>query len=263
MVASYLSELNVPLTEKRHSYAETFRSFTPSSRKYLDFLLRILETDCLLPIISATAKTDPATWMAELLAGYVTSADTGNENLVITSRAALSEFCDESQERLDLVCGTLVRNLRERQGQGQDRVLNPTLEITSHLLHVGLLQRSGEVDVRALCLLVQKSCYKSSGVRKVEACVKVYGGIARLVEEGAGEVRVRRLEEGVREARKRLGALMFHPWPRARSWVVDEMWTIVEGQGEGGGKALKGVDWGAAEKEAVRSVVQDLGIEVP
>lgn len=236
-------------------------AFTPSSRRYLDFLLRILETDCLLPVVSATAKADPSAWMAELLAGYVTSADTGNENLVITSRAALCDFCEEYQERLDLVCGTLVRNLRERQGQ--DRVLNPTLEMTSHLLHVGLLQRSGEVDARSLCLLVQKSCYKSSSVRKVEACVKVYGGIARMAEQGPGEVKVKRLAEGVQEARKRLGALLFHPWPRARSWVVDELWSIVEGQGEGSGEGLKGVDWGAAEKAAIRGVVKSLGVEVP
>lgn len=198
--------------------------------------------------------------MAELLAGYVTSADTGNENLVITSRAALCDFCDESQERLDLVCGALIRNLRARQGQ--DRVLNPTLEITSFLLNAGILQRSGEVDARTLCLLTQKSCYKSSNVRKVDACVKVYGGIARLAERGSGDVRVKRLAEGVHEAKNRLGALMFHPWPRVRSWVVDELWSIVEGQG-GSGTGLKGVDWGAAEKVAVRGVIKGLGIEVP
>lgn len=201
--------------------------------------------------------------MAGLLAGYVTSADTGNENLVITSRAALCDFCEASQEHLDLVCGALMRNLRERQGQ--DRVLNPTLEITSYLLNVGLLQRSGEVDARSLCLLTQKSCYKSSNVRKVDACVKVYGGIARLAEQGTGELRVKRLEEGVQEAKKRLGALMFHPWPKVRSWVVDELWSIVEGQGNGEriGAGLKGVDWGSAEKGAVRGMVRGLGIEVP
>ena len=201
--------------------------------------------------------------MAGLLAGYVTSADTGNENLVITSRAALCDFCEASQEHLDLVCGGLMRNLRERQGQ--DRVLNPTLEIISYLLNVGLLQRSGEVDARSLCLLTQKSCYKSSNVRKVDACVKVYGGIARLAEQGTGELRVKRLEEGVQEAKKRLGALMFHPWPKVRSWVVDELWSIVEGQGNGEriGAGLKGVDWGSAEKGAVRGMVRGLGIEVP
>lgn len=239
----------------------TFKAFTPSSRKYLDFLLRILETDCLLPVVSTTAKADPPAWMAELLAGYATSADTGNENLVITSRAALRDFCDESQARLDLVCGALARNLRERQGQ--DRVLVPTLEVVSYLLNAGLLQRSGDADARSLCLLTQKSCYKSSNVRKVEACVKVYGGIARLGGPGAGEVAVKRLAEGVQEAKKRLGALMFHPWPKVRSWVVDELWCVVECEGEGAAAGLKGVDWGSAEKGAVRGAVRGLGIEVP
>ncbi|SPO05979.1 related to tubulin-folding cofactor D (chaperone) [Cephalotrichum gorgonifer] len=242
------------------AYTERFRAFTPSSRMYLNFLIRILETDCLLPVVSASAKANKPAWTAELLAGYVTSADTGNENLVITSRAVLCAFCEESQEHLDLVCGGLVRNLRERQGQ--DRVLVPTLEIVSYLLNVGILQRSGEIDARSLCLLTQKSCYKSSNVRKVEACIKVYGGIARLAEQETGEVRLKRVGEGVEEAKTRLGALMFHPWPRARSWVVDELWSITGGQGGEAGARLKGVDWGAADKGAVSGLVKDLGIGV-
>jgi len=223
------------------------------------------ETDCLLPLISDTAKADQSAWMCELLAGYVTSADTGNETLVITSREVLCEFCEESQEKLDMVCRALVRNIRDHQGQ--DRLLTPTLEIVSFLLNVGLMQRSGEVDARTLASLMQKSAYKSSNVRKIETCTKVYGGIARLEEEDRSQVRMKRVEEGIVESKKRLGAMLYHPWPRVRTYVVDELWSIFaeeedeEGEDVSLAAELKGMDWGRAPKDVVRRVVEKLGIE--
>lgn len=185
--------------------------------------------------------------MAELLAGFVTSADTGNEDLVIASRAALSDYCEASHENLEMICQALLRNLKTRQGQ--DRVLVPTLEISAFLFHVGLFQRS-TVDLRSLCLQTQKAGYKTGNVRKLEACVKVYSGIASMEgQEGA--------EAGVQEARKRLGALFFHPWPRVRSMVVDALWGLL-GDREDAAQCLKGVDWGLAKKPQIRAVVEDL-----
>lgn len=231
----------------------------------------MLDTDCLLAVVSDTAKGDRLAWMSELLSGYVTSADTGNETLVIASRAALCKFCEESSENLDLVAAALMRNLR--QHQGQDRVLVPTLEIVSLLLNLGLLQQTTEVDIRTLALLTQKSGYKSSNVRKLETCIKVYGAISRLSQQrdngnGTCEIKARRVEEGVAEAKKRLGALMFHPWPRVKTWVVDELWTIFgDGQSDeegvdSVGVQLKGVDWGTAQKDVVRRAVEKLGVAV-
>jgi tubulin-specific chaperone D len=193
--------------------------------------------------------------MTELLAGFVTSADTGHETLIIASRAALCVFCDGDRSNLDLVCTGLLENLKLHQGQ--DRVLVPTLEIVSFLLDVGFLWRSAEVDARGLCLLVQKSCYKSGNVRKIDACARLYGGVAALA--GVGDAATRRREEGVREARKRLGALMFHPWPKVRSFVVDVVWGVVEGDEVLEGK-LKGVDWGKASSADVKKTVEDLGL---
>ena len=79
-------------------------------------MLSLLTKDWLHPNISSAAKSDPEGWMDELMAGFVTSADTGNEDLVIANRAALSEYCEKSQENLDRVCAALVRNLKNRQG---------------------------------------------------------------------------------------------------------------------------------------------------
>ena len=98
------------------------------------------------------------------------------------------------------------------------------------------------MDLRDLCLQAQKAGYKTGNVRKIEACVKVYGGVA-----GTGD-------GAATEARKRLGALLYHPWPKVRSMVVDELWGML---GEDG-QALLGVDWGIAGKAQIKTVVEEL-----
>ncbi|EON98928.1 putative small nuclear ribonucleo protein [Phaeoacremonium minimum UCRPA7] len=199
--------------------------------------------------------------MDELMAGFVTSADTGNEDLVIASRAALSEYCEKSQENLDRVCAALVRNLNNRQGQ--DRVVVPTLEIIAFMFYVGAFRRCTEIDYKNLCLLVQKSGYKTGNVRKLEACIKVYGGITGIaIHSDRTPLRTATLEErraqGITEARKRLGALMMHPWPRVRSLVIDELWGLVSAEDGDAAERLKGVDWGKAEKGPIKALVEEL-----
>ncbi|KAK7417550.1 hypothetical protein QQX98_004515 [Neonectria punicea] len=231
----------------KDSHSTQFRELTFSSKSYFQALLNLHSHDHLQPLLQNLATSDPEAWMAELLAGFVTSADTGNEDLVIASRAALSDYCEASHENLEVICQALLRNLKTRQGQ--DRVLVPTLEISAFLFHVGLFQKS-TVDLRSLCLQTQKAGYKTGNVRKLEACVKVYSGIASMGDqEGA--------EAGVQEARKRLGALFFHPWPRVRSMVVDALWGLL-GDREDAAQCLKGVDWGLAKKSQIRTLVEDL-----
>lgn len=220
----------------------------------------MLSRDCLHPLISDSVKSDASSWMAELLAGFVSSADTGSEDIVIASRAALCDHCEESAENLAGVCRALVLNLRTRQGQ--DRVVVPTLEIIAFLFHVGLFQQCGHIDMRNLCLQVQKAGYKTGNVRKLEACIRVYGGIAGMedaaVGDAANEGLAAKRREGVAEAKKRLGALMFHPWPKIRSQVVDEIWGL-RADTEAGMKLL-GVDWGSAGKASITSLVAELGL---
>lgn len=198
--------------------------------------------------------------MTELLAGFVTSADAGSEDIVIASRAALCDHCKGSAENLASVCRALVLNLKTRQGQ--DRVVVPTLEIIAFLMHVGLFQQCKDIDMRNLCLQVQKAGYKTGNVRKLEACIRVYGGIAGMDDEAVGDATSEALtakrREGVAEAKKRLGALMFHPWPKIRSQVVDEIWAL-HADTEVGMK-LMGVDWGSAGKASITSVVASLGL---
>ncbi|KAI1738784.1 tubulin folding cofactor D C terminal-domain-containing protein [Xylaria scruposa] len=315
--------------------SEKFQQLLFTSKDYFSFLFTLrditrLNIDASDSILSMEGCT------CSLLAGLVTSADTGNEDLVVETRAALAELCETSDETLRQVCGSLLYNLKLYAGQ--DRVLVPTLEIIAYLFHVGLLQRCYNIrslagadvvkttnqnalypGLKQLCLLVQKAAYKTGNVRKLEACIKVYGAIA-AVETGStttetaartvtmdipkgsnvneiggtgGNVDVAgrldtaetsdlklaqdRQEEGVVESRKRLGALLLHPWPRVRSMVVDELWNLLtlrqsRDEGSGGGhevgqgkegemKMLLGVDWGKADKTHIKKIVKELGLE--
>jgi hypothetical protein len=226
------------------------------------FLLDLLQQDWLHPAVSQV-KADPERWMDALMAGIVSSADTGNEELVIATRAALCEFCERSAANTDAVCTALVRNLKT--WQGTDRVLVPTLEVVAFLFHVGIFARCSGVNYKDLCLQVQKACYKTGNVRKIEACIRVYGAIADLGRDApppttpaGGSGGIDSKQAGIREARTRLGALMFHPWPRVKSTVVDELWGLHHD--DPAAEALKGVDWGRAEKAKITAVVAALGL---
>ncbi|KAI1630961.1 tubulin folding cofactor D C terminal-domain-containing protein [Biscogniauxia mediterranea] len=273
------------------SYREEFNQLSFSSKEYFSFLFRLCTAEKLDPTIAAGWAVSVEECTCALLAGLVTSADTGNEDLVIVSRAALTEFCEESYENLRRACTGLINNLKRYAGQ--DRVVIPTLEVVSYLFHVGLLQRCyhhDDLNLRQLCLLVQKAAYKTGNVRKLEACIKVYGAIAAVdvhvdadkdavagqapdtVAEGGQTTTAiselaQKKQQGIYDARRRLGALMLHPWPKVRAQVVDELWDIM---GDDKSEApdvtqkqekLLSVDWGRAEKSHVKRIVGELGLE--
>ncbi|EMR64215.1 putative beta-tubulin cofactor d protein [Eutypa lata UCREL1] len=206
----------------------------------------------------------------------------------------MPRFCKDSHENLHRICTALVNNLKCYQGL--DRVVVPTLEVVAFLFHVGLLQCCADLNLKQLCLLVQKAAYKTGNVRKLEACIRVYGGIAAVnrlplitstatvtpadqvnsgdTMEMPAELMQKR-QAGVAEAKRRLGALMLHPWPRIRSLTVDELWSLLsaaadgeeqqEGEQEGTRQQLQkllGVDWGKADKTHIKkTVVGELGLE--
>lgn len=219
-------------------------------------------------------KDDTNAWMAGLLAGFVSSADTGNEDLIIDSRAALTDYCEQSPEKLHLACSALLHNLKTCQRE--DRIIVPTLEIIAFLFRVGLFQRCEGINYKSLCLQTQKAGYKTGNVRKVAACIKVYGGIAAAGTGTGTDSAGENVEAGVKDARKRLGALMSHPWPRIRSAVVDEIWGLLDGgelaaaaadgddgheEGHEDEHGLMGVDWTSADKSQVKALVTELKLE--
>ncbi|KAL7937971.1 tubulin folding cofactor D C terminal domain-containing protein [Trichoderma chlorosporum] len=268
MSENSVDELNMN-QPSRKTYFTKHLSF--SSKAYFALLLNLIPKDSLHPHIMAIVGSDE-NWMAGLMAGFVSSADTGNEDLVIASRAALTEYCEESSENSQRVCSALLHNLKTCQGE--DRIVVPTLEIIAFLFHTGLFQRCQGISYRGLCLQTQKAGYKTGNVRKVIACIKVYGGIAASAGTASGGVNV---DAGAQDARKRLGALMSHPWPRVRSAVVDEIWGVVsgeevagviegedgegEGEGEEHGHGLTSVDWASADKSQIKALVTELKLE--
>ncbi|CAJ2513558.1 Uu.00g016770.m01.CDS01 [Anthostomella pinea] len=260
------------------SDCDTFKNLSFSSKEYFSFLFRLCTTKRLDQNVAKHCTLSANECTSMLLAGLATSADTGNEDLVIVSRAAVADFCDESHENLEQVCISLVYNLKRYAGQ--DRVVVPTLEVVAHLFHIGLLQRCHEtLNLRQLCLLVQKAAYKTGNVRKLEACIKVYGAIAAMDAHDMTSELAHKRQEGIAEARRRLGALMLHPWPKVRSLVVDQLWCLSladGGVGDGDNKVedenamtsqqrarrkLLGTDWGKAERSHIKGLVGELGIE--
>jgi hypothetical protein len=83
-----------------------------------------------------TTNPQATNWTLSLLAGYVTSADTGSEDLVRASRIALVEFCNNGHA--DLIC----LNLLELAKSDVDRVLVPTLEVIGFLFDMQVMQRT-------------------------------------------------------------------------------------------------------------------------
>jgi tubulin-specific chaperone D len=95
-------------------------------------------------------KYQPSQWRLELFEGLVSSADTGSEDLIRVSRAALANFCygkttrcDNLHDQIDLkvfVCESLFEVAK--RNISNDRVLVPALEVMSFLFDAGVMQQS-------------------------------------------------------------------------------------------------------------------------
>lgn len=229
----------VALLIKKDSQKQ-FMASSFSSAAYFSALLGLTSTS-LHDRVTAYLVDNKTAWTEHLMAGYVSSADTGNEELVIRSREALTAFCRQSKLNNEEICAALLSNLKAYQDE--DRVLVPTLEIVAFLFNVGLFQQCSGFKYKSLCLQTQKAAYKTGNIRKLLAAIKVYGAIAGNIE----------VDPGALESRKRLAALMGHPWPKVRTGVIDELWTISMGN-----RALMAVDWGGADKTAIKQLVEEL-----
>ncbi|CAK7231987.1 hypothetical protein SBRCBS47491_008116 [Sporothrix bragantina] len=260
-----------------------------------------------------TKNSSATKWMAALMRGYVTSADTGNEELVVASRAAMVDYVLANgggdndndtlrQSRQQCLWQALLRNLPGSPAAAitaagkvvtpPDRIVVPTLEIVAFLFNAGVFSSStldrttttttpNRDDLLELCRQVNEAMDKAGSVRKVEACIKVYGVVALASKgtNGGGDV-----------AREKLASLLHHEWPRARNAVVDELWGLGLGmelsapgpdfQSDAGTAAgatiapsgpgpaistpsfdiLKGVDWIAADSASLGKLASQLGL---
>lgn len=90
---------------------------------------------------------------------------------------------------------------------------------------------------RSLYLVVQKAHYKTGNVRKLEAAIKLYGGLVQVYPE----------------ALEKLTSMLLHPFPKIRNQVAD-MLFVARGVG-------KGVNWIKATKEDLQRVKEELAIK--
>ncbi|KAI9742776.1 MAG: hypothetical protein M1818_003505 [Claussenomyces sp. TS43310] len=227
---------------QHRSQRDQFATYSNSSLEYFRWLLNAQTHDWLcLPFLTY----QPDQWMADMIEGYVSSADTGSAGLVRVSRAALVDFCedglamaDTKQDQADETsnCEILCQVLHQvaKKNMNNDRVLVPTLEVMGFLFDAGIMQQSHS-QWRALYLLVQKAHYKTANVRKLEAAVKVYGGLLQVYPEAV----------------EKLASMLLHPYPNVRNQVAD-MVFVTRGVG-------KGVDWTKAKKDDLKNLKMQLG----
>lgn len=104
---------------------------------------------------------------------------------------------------------------------------------------------------KALHALIHRTALNSRNIRKLEACVKLYGGLVEVYPP----------------ALKSLSSMLSHRFPKIRAAVVEELWVRLETQdsvgdeeekkktgGEFKGREeLKGFDWIKAKKEEVQA----------
>jgi hypothetical protein len=84
--------------------------------------------------------------------------------------------------------------------------------------------------------LVQKAHYKTGNIRKLEAAVKLYGGLTEVYPEPL----------------TKLSSMLLHPFPRVRNLVAEELF-VAKGVG-------KGVNWVKAGKVELGSIRKELGL---
>lgn len=90
---------------------------------------------------------------------------------------------------------------------------------------------------KKLFKIVAIAVYRSSNVRKLQAAIKIYGGMSEVLPE----------------ATTKLSAMLLHNYPQIRNAAADELW-IANGVG-------KGVDWAKAKKsdlDRVRAEISQL-----
>ena len=218
---------------------QRLQSHTFSSQAYFATLLEVAET-----------MATPAAALGTLMRGYVTSADTGNEELVVASRAALVTYVGDDSKRKRALWTALCKNLPVAvTGKGPpDRIVVPTLEVVVFLFYSGVFGQGENDGLMELCAQVGTAADKVGSVRKVEACIKLYGAVA-LTQSSAAD-----------EARKQLAALLQHPWPRVRAAVVDELWGLGTTTQSDAYDSLRSTDWGIAEAPATEALARKLGL---
>jgi len=85
--------------------------------------------------------------------------------------------------------------------------------------------------------LTQKAHYKTSNIRKLEASIKIYGGLLEVYPD----------------AIEKLTSMLLHPYPNVRNAAADYLFVR---RGVGGG-----LDWTRARKLDLAKLKEELGLK--
>ncbi|KAL7266968.1 hypothetical protein RUND412_010467 [Rhizina undulata] len=175
-----------------------------------------------------------------LLAGYVTSSGGGSDSTIKSSTTALLTYISTlplaHQESISNSIITLLET-----NVPNDRVLIPALETIGIILEMAVLSPflatpEGIKWSKKLAVTVMKAQYKSGNVLKLQAALRVYGGLMLSVER----------EEAVKVWSKCVG-MMAHPFPKIREGVAEMLWFVLlkeEGNvARKAGDVLEAEDW--------------------
>lgn len=218
-------------------YAARFKGYSPSSKDYFRFLLD-------MPTHSDFfgAEKYKIEWHEDLLEGFINSADTGSEDLVRASRAALAEYCESNDDNPNIVCGGLFAIMK--RSLKNDRIVVPAMEVMGFLFDYQIMQHSATKYVhplsplplfqpepqltysswRSLYALIQNAHYQSGNIRKLEAAVKLYGGLLDVYPD----------------ASQKLTSMLLHKYPKVRNEAADTLFAK--------GDVGKGVNWVKAKQ---------------
>nr|KAJ3417659.1 hypothetical protein HK105_000960 [Polyrhizophydium stewartii] len=169
---------------------------------------------------------------AEVLTGLVVSMGSLTESLVRHSSSALVEFLGTLPRALDAsetpndvlervhVLDALVQVFVAHHKD--ERVSVPVLETVDVLLNSAMLTADDARQVVHIFELTKTEVFKSKNVKKLAAAIKVFAGLAALVDaadEGVAAVQTKSL--------KQLVLYLAHPYPSVRRAVSESLYLLV------------------------------------
>ena len=233
-----------PQTYVKHSLFK--RRLTEGSISLIFDIFQTSTVEYFLQLLSLCSHHLTQNWVRKpLLEGYVTSAGAGSESLLGASRAAFTSYTEPLDlATLAIFCTYLIDIIRENISN--DRLVVPTLEFVAFLFEAGVLQRLRDQDFawRRLSTEVRKAHFKSGNVQKIEAAVKVYGGMMAVSRVRA-------------EVQEKLCSMLLHPYPKIRNAAADALLIVTDDE------SLMKVNWSKPQVElkgVVRSFQARVGV---
>ncbi|KAI1003472.1 hypothetical protein K3495_g4733 [Podosphaera aphanis] len=189
------------------------------------------------------------------IATLATSADSGSEDVIHASRAALVEFCQLKEGHLPPnsaiyspapgdIQSSILRAFLDIISSDVERFVIPGLEVLAFLISVGTLHQPVLNNSIPIFDVVDKALHNCKNFRKLQAGIKLFGALLEPEELNA----ISTLKP---KAIRSLTQILVHRYPKIRSSAADELFFRT-GLG-------KGVNWTNEKKiEEMRTIRESL-----